>query len=128
MNSARTPSGSNGFFFVAPPAGHAVFKAARLIEPLGGGQVDHAAVPRRQGYAATAINHDVVEDPAKPGAHAVDPVDVDLAGEPARIAADAEAPLDRCSVNLDAEDALARLQVVSSVGTPGEAVRPCADL
>src|SRR5215831_2081041 len=81
--------------FDAPSNGDAIIQAARLIEPLGGGQVDHAAVPRRQGYAATAINHDVVEDPAKPGAHAVDPVDVHLAGDAARIAADAEAPLDR---------------------------------
>src|SRR5262249_11241444 len=69
---------------------------------------------------AAAIDHDVVKDPAEPGAHTVDATDVHLAGDAANIAADAKMPLGGGSIRLDTEDALARLQVVSSVATPDE--------
>src|SRR5262249_1193013 len=69
-----------GFVLDAAADRDAIIQAAGLGEALRRNQVEHAAIPRDQGHAASAVDHDVAYDPAEPRAQAVDAVNVHLAG------------------------------------------------
>src|SRR5262249_43917700 len=73
--------------------GDAIIQTACLIELLGCRQVDDAAFPWRQRDAAASVDHNIVEDPAEPGAHAIDSTDVQLAGDAAHVTVGAQLSL-----------------------------------